>query len=398
MKSDKIIGAVKSVTKGWAKQRKAEERGSRRPREYYVSDRVNFTDIADKVLPDGYQHASGGGKLTVSKRQFHYACRDKFLELTGRNIDYSYFAQTLLVQYLNRKKPSWKITADPRGTLTIPNSDHEIRIPIGTIQIDNHLQERNKQNLSIGRLPTRYPSIRENERYAGVLYIEKEGFEPLIQEAGIAEKYDLAIMSCKGQSVVAARKFVDHVCHQSGVPLFIVHDFDKAGFEIAECLTGVSDAAYDADRVSYYFQNEINFVDFGLRLEDVEKYDLPSERCKYQGLPKSCTKEEGEFLRKGKRVELNAFTAPQFVEWLESKLDEHLPKKLIPTDDILKAAYQRAFMVAKINEMIAEMIAEMTSEDVEIEIPDNLRELVESGLETATCWDDAIYQMVESCI
>ena len=45
-----------------------------------------------------------------------------------------------------------------------------------------------------------------------MLYIEKEGFDPLIEQAQIAERHDLAIMSCKGMSVTAARELVDRTC------------------------------------------------------------------------------------------------------------------------------------------------------------------------------------------
>ena len=63
-----ILGVTKAVTKEWTSQRKAEERGnrSRSSRAYVYSDRVNFTDVADGILPDAYMHASGGGKYTVT--------------------------------------------------------------------------------------------------------------------------------------------------------------------------------------------------------------------------------------------------------------------------------------------------------------------------------------------
>ena len=72
---------------------------------------------------------------------------------------------------------------------------------------------------------------RPAERYQAVLYIEKEGFGPILESAQIAERFNIAIASCKGQSVVAMRKFVDMVCAVGdGLPLLIAHDFDKAGF------------------------------------------------------------------------------------------------------------------------------------------------------------------------
>jgi hypothetical protein len=59
-----IAIAVRSVTKEWKKQRVAEEKDSRarQRRQYIYSARVNFTDVADSILPAGYAHASGDGR------------------------------------------------------------------------------------------------------------------------------------------------------------------------------------------------------------------------------------------------------------------------------------------------------------------------------------------------
>lgn len=400
MKSEAIIGAVESVTKAWAKQRKAEERNSRAiARRRHYSTRVNFTDVAATILPKAYEHASGGGQYTVSKRQLYYASRDAFREATGRDIEANYFSQTLLVQYLNRHPNDWKVTSDPRGTLVIPNTNHEVRIPVGTIAIDKYLMDRLCVDPhDFGNLPTRWPSTAEKQRYAGVLYIEKEGFEPVLQEARIAERFDLAIISCKGQSVVAARKLVDHVCAVGdGVPLFIVHDFDKSGFEIAECLTKESQSACEQDRVQYSFRNEINAIDFGLRLKDVEEYDLASESCSVRGerFPGSMTEDEIEFMETGRRVELNAFTAPQLVEWLENKLGEHLPERLLPDDDILRQAYQRGVVIKRINDAI-DSIVEDASETGEALVPDSFRDEVKAEMaRTGEPWDVALYSLID---
>src|SRR5262249_20340863 len=157
-----------------------------------------------------------------------------------------YFAGTVLVQYMNRnpETAAWKVTADPRGNLTIPNVGHGVRVPCGTIQIDNYLRESalDVEPLEIdAEMPIEWPSLAPCQRYQGVLYIEKEGFGPLLEEAKLAERFDLAVISCKGQSVAAARKFADTVCAKGGgVPLFVVHDFDKYGFEISQRLTRAS--------------------------------------------------------------------------------------------------------------------------------------------------------------
>jgi hypothetical protein len=405
-----ILAVTKSVTKKWEKQRKAEEKGrSRATRAYIYSDRVNCTEVADEILPDAYAHASGGGQYTVSKRQFYYAAREKFREMTGRELEANYFSQTLLVQYINRhpnQTASWKITADPRGTLTISNANHEVRVPCGTIAIEQHLHDSRTviDPLEVAtELPIEWPSLSEGKRYQAVLYIEKEGFEPILNEAKIAEQFDLAILSCKGQSVVAARKFVDEVCRvDGGVPLLVVHDFDKSGFEISKRLTEVSDWARDQDRVAYEFENDINVHDLGLRLGDIEQYDLASEKCTFKGQRDwnhdgFCTDGEVAFLRSGRRVELNSFTSPQLIEWLESKLSEHLPTRLIPDDETLVDAYRRAMVVAEINAAIEEATQAAQNNATEATVPKTLRRMLKQKMmDSSESWDRALYSMVKS--
>ena len=404
-----IRGVTKDVTKEWTRQRKAEERGSRTAwsRDELFSDRVNFTDVADAILPQAYQHASGGGKFTVSKRQLYYACREDFKAWTGRELTYGYFS-TLIVQYMNRhpETASWKVTADPRGTLMIPNANFEVRIPCGTIAIQDHLLltgepigPRHFEN----EIAKQFPSLKHGVRFQAVLYIEKEGFEPLLEEAQIAEHFDLATLSCKGQSVVAARRFVDEVCSVgSGVPLLVVHDFDKSGFEISQRLTSVSDWAEANDRVAYRFKNEVNVVDLGLRLTDVENYKLASETVEFTGhfaADSICTAGEQEFLRSGRRVELNTFTSPQFIKWLEAKLTEQgLDQRLVPSQEVLEDAYRRALEVAEIKHAIKLAAKDARKKAQEAEIPPSLRQQLIKVMNKRPdeAWDPALYRIAQA--
>lgn len=406
-----IIGVTKAVTKEWTKQRKAEDGGrrSRNSRAYVYSDRVYLTDVAAAILPGAHAHASGNGRFTVSRRQLYYACREEFRQRTERELDYAYFANTLLVQYMNRhpETDSWKVTADPRGTLTIPNAGYKVRVPCGTIQIDDHLREAGRAITRFdinAKINVEWPSLAAGQRYQAVVYIEKEGFEPLLKEARISERFDVAILSCKGQSVVAARRFVDEVCYvEGGVPLFVVHDLDKAGFEISQRLTTVSDWAEAKDRVTYRFRNKIDVTDLGLRLTDVEQYGLQSEACEFKGqfaYDSIATVEEKEFLRSGKRVELNAFTSPQFIEWIEAKLAEHLPGRLIPADDVLANAYRRALAVAKINSVIEDALEDAIENAKAATVPENLRRKLVKSMEESpeTAWDEALYRLAKSTV
>jgi hypothetical protein len=401
-----IQAATKKVTKEWTRQRKAEERG--RPqasREYTYSDRVNFTDVADDILPDAYDHASGGGKYSVAQRQLFYASRAAFKEETGRELDYNYFTGTLLRKFINQNPDltaTWQITADPRGSLILPNAGHEVRIPCGTLQINKHLSiaASNGYEDINPKLRTQWPSLAAGHRYQGVLYIEKEGFGPILEEARIAEHFDIAILSCKGQSVTAARKYVDTVCAEGGgVPLFVAHDFDKAGFEIYQCLHQVSIAARESDRVSYEFSNKINATDLGLRLSDVEEYGLADEACEFRGKfahDSPCTKEERDFLRSDRRVELNAFTSPQLIEWLEARLTEHgMGKRLVPSLDVLEDAYRRAMVVSTINSAIEDIQEDAVQTAEEAKIPKNLGQKLRAAMKDQDePWDKVLYDLV----
>jgi hypothetical protein len=410
-----IVAVTRSVTKKWTKQRKAEERGrSRSLRAHVYSGRVDFTEVAHRILPAGYAHASGNGRYTVDKRQLYYAVRDEFQKRTGREIKAEYFSQTLLVKYMNWnpvETAGWKITASPRGTLTIPNTGKDTRIPCGTTAIEEHLRDaafpcdpfdEAERATSIN---VEWPSCAEGQRYQGVLYIEKEGFDPQLREARIAEKFDVAIISCKGQSVVAARRYVDHVCRvNGGVPLFVAHDFDKAGFEISQRLTSISDHARENDLVKYEFANQINVIDLGLRLADVEQYNLKSETVRFKGgfaEDSIATDEERAFLRSNRRVELNAFTAPQFIEWLENKLTAHgLGERLIPADEVLEDAYRRALAVARINQAIGSARDEAIKAAKAAKVPQSLRRQLQEALKNCShaAWDKVLYELAEERI
>ena len=113
-----------------------------------------------------------------------------------------------------------------------------------------------------------FPTSGPVNRFKYALFIEKEGFDPLLERAQIAERYDIAIFSSKGMSVIAARKLVDELS-QAGVTVFVLHDFDRAGLLIAHWLS------HDSER--YRFKFPPNVVDLGLRLADVKRMKLQED-------------------------------------------------------------------------------------------------------------------------
>jgi hypothetical protein len=204
-------------------------------------------------------------------------------------------------------------------------------------------------------------------------------------------------------SVVAARKLVDELTGR-GVRVFVVRDFDKAGFSIAATLTG--------DTRRYEFGNAVDVADAGLRLEDAEEYGLAAEpwsasaaRWKVEAnlRDNGATGDEIGFIVEGghsrscwgQRVELNAFTSDQFIEWLEAKLDEHGAGKVIPAGDILALQYRRALMRSVVNKKIAEVSRSVREDAGAAEIPGDLAGQVRRKLDDdpAMSWDQAVAEI-----
>ena len=414
MNKDDILKATKRVTNKWAKMRKAEERQSSRAysRSYYMySNRIYIKEMAYKVMEQAYMKASDNGTLPANARQIMYASRPLILaESTSKKFDSKYFTQHLLPDYLEEnplETAGWDVVFDARGQLFEPHTKTEVRL--GTIGVREYLNKIRTHSVTDIIAPTidegdSYPTKGPKNRYGAILFIEKEGFNELFKKAEIAAKYDLCIMSTKGMSTTAARQLVDELCCND-LPLFVLHDFDKSGFSIVSTL--------QRDTRRYSFHNDVNVVDMGLRLADIEKYNLESEECSYgtsdpiSNLEENgATKAEINFLctssnyrgYSGRRVELNALNSRDLLNLIESKLKKHGVKKVIPDNDTLKDAYRRAALVKKLNERLEEIMEDTKKEvdDINIATKQIERRVRKMLKECPTkSWDSAIADIVE---
>ena len=155
-----------------------------------------------------------------------------------------------------------------------------------------------------------------------MLFCEKEGFNPLFKAVNLANRYDLMIVSTKGVSVTAARRLIDDICGDNDLPLFVLHDFDVAGFMILGTL--------QRDTRRYQFSNAIEVIDLGLRLDDIAGLERE---------PAAATKTSASILRDqlaengatdaeiaillDERVELNAMTSDALIAMIERKLKDY---------------------------------------------------------------------------
>jgi hypothetical protein len=411
-----ITSGIESVTGKWAKQRKAEERhaSARMRRQQVMTTRRGPTiaEAAYRVMEQAYRKASGEGRYYANARQIMYAARPKVLEITGGEIwsNDSYFTQQLLPDYIieHGLEGRWKVAYDARGHLVEPHrgrlSGGATSVALGTLEVRKYQLAQPDDPLKIHHLPTDFPTAGPTHRYSAVVFIEKEGFDQQIAESGLPDRYDVAFMSTKGMSNTASRELVDHLASRA-TRVFIVRDFDRAGFSIAGTLTTTSRR--------YRFHNDVDVVDLGLRLDDVTDYALASEpwseKVSRDSVERTlrrhgATTDEIQFIVRGsdyrgtwgERVELNAFTSDQFIEWLDAKLDEHGVQKVIPDAETLALQYRRSLARRVVNKKIDEIQASVRAEATQAAIPDDLADRVRDLLDNddSMSWDDAITQIV----
>jgi hypothetical protein len=181
------------------------------------------------------------------------------LELTGKTtLGYNYFSQTLLIDFMadNPKLcADWDVVWDDRGHFEEPHGGQVTGL--GTLSVRGYLGENH--DLEIEDAGFKNVGIKTHGahgRFGSLLFIEKEGFDSLLKSVRLADRYDIGIMSSKGNSVTAARQLADHL----NIPLFTLHDLDVAGFTIGQI---------GEDNRRYTYENAIDVKNIGLRLDDI---------------------------------------------------------------------------------------------------------------------------------
>jgi hypothetical protein len=409
---DLIASAAKPWTKYKSKMAREQMASFRRYDEHQkqaARHRYNATSAANVpgVMAAAYFKASGNGQYPANARQIMYAIRGVIIEMVGKAKPWkktSSFTQIILPDYLDAhpdETGTWDVVFDDRGHFAEPHTG--IRLGLGTVAVREYVAEWTGEDHAIAtdakhlkdrdRLETKGPL----HRFRFALFIEKEGFQSLLDRAQFAERYDLAIFSTKGMSTTAARSLVEALAVQ-GVVILTLHDFDKSGLKIHHTLT------HDTRR--YRFKVRPTVIDLGLRLSDVEALGLESEAVEYSSAvdpredirASGGTQAEADFLVSGgkpkgwhgARVELNAMTSVQFVEWLDEKLVAAGVTKVIPEGDILANAYQRVRRAAMVEAKTAAIVSEVNR--LKIELPDGLKASVEHLIQhtPALSWDAAI--------
>jgi len=297
----------------------------------------NIKECVFHVLPAAIQKATGEGKYPVSARSLYYQVRPLIQEYTNKELEYSYFSQTLLTEYQKNYGTIAALYYDPRGYLLEPHTGQSL--PIGTLDVKNY----------------KWPQWLYNK----VLYVEKKGLLPTLQAARIAERYDIAIIAAEGFATEAARLLLKRASKDLDYKLFVIHDADPAGYEIARTLQE------ETQRMPGY---SVEVIDLGLRVKEAVNMGLEVERfTRRKRLSSKLTLEtiEREFFEGkqqtpkswvAKRIELNAMTGPQLVNFIESKLRlAGATAKVLPPEEVIKKEAGREY-VDKLRDKIREEV------------------------------------------
>ena len=341
--------------------------------------------------------ASANNTLPANARQIMYAARPKIAQLADRELGGTfdkYFTQTLLPDFVAQMRPAWasRVVFDARGHFAEPHAGTEIEL--GTLEVRDYLagiREHKVLEPAFEVREARYPTRGPKNRFGAILFLEKEGFAPLLEEVQLAERYDIAIMSTKGMSVTASRELVEDLCATHDVPLLVLHDFDVSGFTIFGTLRSSTQR--------YTYHRKFRVVDLGLRLADIA--GLEREGVYVSSPSKTAatlhrhgaTRQEIDILSGGERVELNALASDELVALIERKLAKQGIDKIIPDDGTLADAYRRIRRQAAIQEKIEELVEAL--DGAEVKVPAGLRQRIKKAMmaDPTRPWDAVLREI-----
>lgn len=342
--SKALWGAVKTFYKeGEARRRdaaKAQRANYNRLVEQHRNSEWTQKDAVFQVLPEAIVNATGDGQYPVSARHLFYQVRLLIQAYTEKKLDSDYFSQDLLVQYRKLHGVIPGLYYDPRGVLHEPHTAKAV--PLGTREVESY----------------QFPDWLFNK----ILYVEKKGLLPILQAAKLMERFDLAIVAGEGYASEAVRLLFDTASKDQGYQLFVLHDADPHGYNIARTLRE------ETRRMPGY---QVEVIDLGLHLQEALDLKLPTEQfTRKNALPWGLhlTEIEEEYFlgqphgRKSwvcQRVELNAFTAPALVQYIEAKLQAAgaLGKVIPPEDDLVPQA--RDIFRDEVEDLVDRLISQL---------------------------------------
>jgi hypothetical protein len=264
-------------------------------------------DNLDEVIAS----VSGEEGYRFNARQLFYALRPIVMDATGKELKIANFTD-IITDYEAENGEIEGMYREPRGSITHPHRNETITL--GTLMVEEY--ER--------------PAWTFNK----VLYIEKEGAQEALKQDRWCERHDCALLSSKGFSTRAARDLIDKLAeHDEPVAVFCAHDADASGTMIYQSLQQATRARG---------ARKIQIINLGLDPWEATKMDLEVETLeetrRFKAVANYVRARGGQWENwlQTSRVELNAMTTPQLIDWLDRKMLMHGDGKLIPPADVLE--------------------------------------------------------------
>ena len=317
-----LSGVLQDVLQKMARAAKREARRSVSRKGPAISQK----QIMLSAFPEGANVAGGEGKYEFSQRQLFYVVRPSVIEQCGKEPDYGYFCE-VLTEYENENGPIPGLYRDNRGVLYVPHEGSEI--PLGTRTVAEFK--------------------RPEWTFHKILYCEKEGFFPTLRSAQWPERWDCALLTSKGYASRAVKDLLD-MLEDDGEPImcFCIHDADSDGTRIYQSLV---------EETKSRGKRRVEVINLGLEPEEGLSMGLPSEKVdrKTGKAPADYVLSPWREWLQENRIELNAMTTPQFISWLDSKMEQFDPKKLIPPSETIREEFE-AELLTKVDAAITERI------------------------------------------
>jgi DNA topoisomerase VI subunit B len=302
---------------------------------------MSVKDAVFQVLPKA---KAAAGKV-VDVRTLYYKVRPLIQSLTDAELGYSYFTQTLVPEYQRTVAKLDGLYYEGRGELHHPHDG--VVIKLGTREVEAYIP----------------PSWQFNK----ILYIEKTGLAEQLESYQLAQRLDMAIIYGKGYAVTACRDLLALFSEITDMKIFVLHDADIDGYIIARTLGEATRRMPD---------HNIDVIDLGLTVPQAIEHQLETENfTRKKALPADLVLDDdaedwftGEpfTAARGKthytctRCELNAFSADELAEFIESGLRAHgATGKLLPPADVLTEHVQTSrdeALTARVMDRLMELV------------------------------------------
>jgi hypothetical protein len=293
-----------------------QERADRDRAQAGKAKRMDLTKALRLVMKDAVQEATGG-IYEVSAHTLYYVVRRLIQKFTTKALSSDYFEGNLLPAYQREHGAIAGLYYEARGTLYEPHTRKAI--PLGTREVESY----------------QFPAW----LYDKILFVEKQGLWPVLEKSRLAERFDMAVVASEGYATEACRVLFANAEKGKDYQLFVVHDADPHGYNIARTLR---------EETARMPGHRVRVVDIGLKLADALEMGLGVEDfTRRKALPQGLelTDQERTYFEGrrsapkswiARRVELNALSAPDLLAYIERKLQAaDIRSKVIPSEEAL---------------------------------------------------------------